>query len=125
MKVKISYTVDKNRIPEIIKSISEQVLEHANELKELAELMPTMGDYGISSLERIGRIREISESVQEHSREMEGILSGFLQGFVPRQEEVDQVDEEQVKAYEGVLEQLNTLNESLKERKGQEDVDDA
>lgn len=114
MKVKVSYTVEKEEIPNIINTLSRQTLDCVRELESLACVLPASKDYGVCSLDKISKIKEISNSIHEYSTEMEAILSGFLLGFAPKQEQ-EVLDEQQQEAYNEALDQIRQMGEKIKE----------
>ena len=83
MKVKVSYTIDLEEIPNKVK---ELVKKNAGVLDSIAELSDevTKGDLGAKSLQDISKMKQMASDMTETFADCESILSGFLRAmFVP------------------------------------------
>jgi len=110
MKVKISYTIDSERIPIVISEMASEVLKKAKELVILCEGLSESGDHGVNSLSKTTTAKMISSDIMETTADMEGVLTGFLANFSPR----PQATEEQERKMGEVLERVGELSKSVK-----------
>ncbi len=80
MKVKISYTIDTEQIPNKIKQI---IRDKEHSLKRLTELSSGLqqGDHGINSLKHLSDMKELAVDLAEVYSDCESILSGFLKAM--------------------------------------------
>lgn len=79
MKVKISYTVDLENIPAIIKQMASDAKIKAREVLDTCEELSACGDYGVKSLNQISNARANLSNLSDVTSEMQGILTGLLQ----------------------------------------------
>tara|TARA_Y100001973_G_C5005706_1_gene235895 strand:+ start:323 stop:622 length:300 start_codon:yes stop_codon:yes gene_type:complete len=90
MKVKVSYTIDLDDIPNKVREIVKKNDETIKEMCRLSEEIAT-GDLGAKSLQNLTRMKEMCEDLRERYSDSESILAGFLQAvFSPSQEEETQ-----------------------------------
>ena len=80
MKVKVSYTVDLDDVPNKIKEI---VKKNEDSIKEISELSVEIasGDLGAKSLRHLARMKTLSENMTERYSDCESILTGFLRSI--------------------------------------------
>lgn len=110
MKVKISYTIDSDKIPNVISTMASEVLEQAKELVSLCEDLSESGDHGVNSLSKTTTAKQISSNIMETTADMEGVLTGFLANFSPKSQPTD----EQEKQMNEVMEKVGELSRSVK-----------
>ena len=89
MKVKVSYTVDFNDIPDVVRDIVSKAQTLQQEMCELSEGLHN-GDLGVRSLKDLGRLRQISSELAESYSDCESILSGFFGAVFNPQETGDE-----------------------------------
>lgn len=80
MKVKVSYTIDLNEIPEKIKDIVRKNEALLDQIKDLSEEM-YLGDHGARSLDNLTKMRSLSTEMAESYSDCESILAGFLKAM--------------------------------------------
>ena len=86
MKVKVSYTIDLEEIPNKIRDIAKKNEETLLEISKLSETI-AVGDLGAKSLQDLTRMKELSEDLRERYSDCEAILTGFLQAMFSTNEE--------------------------------------
>lgn len=94
MKVKVSYTVDFEEIPTVIREIVDKSQDLQAEMAELSSGL-RVGDLGLKSLKDINRIKAICNSLLESYSDCESILTGYLSAALSppqKQGEVENVD---------------------------------
>ena len=80
MKVKVSYTVDLDDIPNKIREIVKKNDEALKEISQLSERIAS-GDLGAKSLQDLARMKSLSEDLTERYADCESILTGFLRSI--------------------------------------------
>ena len=88
MKVKVSYTVDFEEIPSVIRDIVDKSQDLQAEMAELSSGL-RVGDLGLKSLKDINKIKTICNSLLESYSDCESILTGYLTAALAPQEEVE------------------------------------
>ncbi len=80
MRVKISYTIDTEQIPEKIKQI---IKDKDSDLQKLVELTSDLqqGDHGIRTLNNLSAMRDLALDLAETYSDCQSILSGFLKAM--------------------------------------------
>ena len=78
MKVKVSYTVEADEIPKVLNNIACTLKTSADAIATLSHQLCSSGDYGVKSLNDIGKIKKELLNLDGLSADFEGILSGFL-----------------------------------------------
>jgi len=78
MKVKVSYTVDFEEIPKVIRGITEESQDLQAEMAELSSRLH-VGDLGVNSVRDLSRMKDIAATLMEKFSDCESILVGFLQ----------------------------------------------
>ena len=87
MKVKVSYTVDFENIPEVVRDIVKKAEKIQDEMAEVSAKLHA-GDLGVVSLKSIGDLRQMSSDLVESYSDCQSILSGFLSAaFTPSEED--------------------------------------
>ena len=87
MKVKVSYTVDFENIPEVVRDIVKKAEKIQDEMAEVSAKLHA-GDLGVASLKSIGDLRQMSSDLVESYSDCQSILSGFLSAaFTPSEED--------------------------------------
>ena len=87
MKVKVSYTINIEEIPNKVKELIEKNAKILDSIVELSA-EATRGDLGAKSLENISKMKQMSSDMTETFADCESILSGFLSAmFTPEQVE--------------------------------------
>ena len=77
MKVKVSYTVDFENIPEVVRDIVKKAEKIQDEMAEVSAKLHA-GDLGVDSLKSISDLRQMSSDLAESYSDCQSILSGFL-----------------------------------------------
>ena len=77
MKVKVSYTVDFDNIPEVIKSIVENSESALDQLKEINRHVLS-GELGIESVKELERAKEIVDLLMDIYEDSEGITRAYI-----------------------------------------------
>jgi len=80
MKVKVSYTIDLEEIPNKIKEIVKKNEDLISQIKEITQEIHA-GDLGVKSLNDLGRMRQLSADLSESYADCESILSGFMKAM--------------------------------------------
>jgi len=110
MKVKISYTIESNKIPKVISEMASDVLSKAKELVSLCEELSESGDHGVNSLSKTTTAKMISSDIMETTADMEGVLTGFLANFSPKP---DPTGDQEVQMKEA-MEKVEQLSKAVK-----------
>ena len=90
MKVKVSYTVDLDDIPSVVKGIVKKAEIIQSEMQELSSKLHE-GDLGANSLSNINKLREMSSQLLENYSDCESILSGFLSAVFSKNDDQEVV----------------------------------
>ena len=93
MKVKVSYTIDLEEIPNKIKEIvkkNEDILSRVNELSQ--EIYT--GDHGVNTLNNLTKMKQLSSDLAESYADCESILGGFLRAMFAPTESLEQSDDD-------------------------------
>ena len=94
MKVKVSYTVDFEDIPAVVRDIVQKTEKIQDDMAEISARLHE-GDLGVNSLKSLGNLKEMSSALTESYSDCQSILSGFLAAaFTPQEttQEVSDVD---------------------------------
>jgi len=95
MKVKVSYTVDFDSIPNVVKDLVSKNIEKIESVKTDLEFILN-GDMGLHSLQKLGNLKDLAMDMSESFADAEGILNGFFVNAVTKTDEQEklQPDEE-------------------------------
>jgi len=86
MKVKVSYTVDFEDIPTVVRDIIQKTEKIQDDMAEISARLHE-GDLGVNSLKSLSNLKEMSSSLTESFSDCQSILSGFLAAaFTPQEE---------------------------------------
>ena len=77
MKVKVSYTVDFDSIPKVIKRIVENSESALDQLKEINRHVLS-GELGIESVKELERAKEIVDLLSDLYEDSEGITRAYI-----------------------------------------------
>ena len=100
MKVKVSYTVDLEEIPNVVRHMVNSTHDMQDEIAELTSQL-SRGDLGVKSLKNLDRLREVSEQMSTKFEECQSILSGFLTAvFNQNEEDIKKIAEQASKQSE-------------------------
>ena len=77
MRVKVSYTIDLEKVPGKVKDLVNSNKEAISEIQELSSQIQ-QGDLGVKSLDNLRRMRQLSEEMSDRFSDCESILAGFL-----------------------------------------------
>lgn len=96
MKVKVSYTINLEEIPNKVKDLIKKNDQVLDKIRELSEDL-TKGDLGAQSLRDLSDMKDKAAELAETYADCESILSGFLQAMFTNikkdNEEVDGNDD--------------------------------
>jgi hypothetical protein len=90
MKVKVSYTVDFEDIPAVVRDIVQKAEKIQDEMAEISARLHD-GDLGVNSLKSLNNLKEMSSQLTESYSDCQSILSGFLAAAFTPQEESQEV----------------------------------
>jgi len=86
MKVKVSYTVDFEDIPAVVRDIVQKAEKIQDDMAEISARLHH-GDLGVNSLKSLNNLKEMSSQLTESYSDCQSILSGFLAAaFTPQEE---------------------------------------
>ena len=86
MKVKVSYTVDFDDIPDVVRDIVCKAEKGQQEMCELSTSLQE-GDLGVNSLKDLNKLKSLSSKLLESYSDCESILSGFFGAAFNQQQE--------------------------------------
>lgn len=89
MKVKVSYTVDFDDIPSVVRDIVSKSEELQQEMCDLSGGLHD-GDLGVNSLKNLNKLKTLATELAESYSDCESILSGFFGAVFNQQEQSEE-----------------------------------
>lgn len=89
MKVKVSYTVDFDDIPNVVRDIVSNAEQLQEEMRGLSSGLHD-GDLGVNSLKDINKLKNLASELAESYSDCESILSGFFGAVFNQQEQTEE-----------------------------------
>ena len=93
MKVKVSYTVNLEEIPDKVKEIIKKNNKIIEQITELSEQI-LVGDLGAQSVQDLAKMKVLSEDLSERYSDCESILTGFLRAMFNNPQTEEKIEDD-------------------------------
>ena len=95
MKVKVSYTVDFDNIPDVVKQILDDINKHVKNLQDSNEYLMSCQDYGVSCLKKINSARESLYYLVDLYDDSQNLIKGYITNSISQEQELTSNQESQ------------------------------
>lgn len=87
MKVKVSYTIDFDNVPNVVKQILVDIEKHVKNLQDSNEYLMSCQDYGVSCLKKINSATESLHYLIDLYDDSQSLIKGYITNSISQEQE--------------------------------------